>query len=123
LELSKIQEICPMWDNSLNEFDSLIRDIPLLAKQTKPNASYTCAFTLNPDKDGVTVTLDSIFHGKLQASQTFRMPGDFEFRANDNIVSVKAKEYYNLGPFETTTAQTLAFALNRLNSLLAEQNA
>ena len=122
LELSKIQEIYPVWDNSLNEFDSLIRDIPLLAKQTKPNVSYTCAFTLNPDKDGVTVTLDSFFHGKLQASQTFHMPGDYKFWVDDKIVGVKAKEYYNLGPFDTTTAQTLAFALNRLNALLSEQN-
>lgn len=69
--------------------------------------------------DSVKVTLSVFLDGKLQGSQVFSMPGPHKFWAVDCIVGVKAKEYFNLGPFnDEGAAHALADALNRLNTLL-----
>jgi hypothetical protein len=49
------------------------------------------------------------------------MPGPHKFWADEGIVGVKAKEYFNLGPYDRETALVLAHALNRLNALLSEE--
>ncbi len=121
LEFANLRAINLLRDTALSELETLIRDIPVLAKKTLSNSAYSCNFRLDPDNEGIIVTLDVIFDNKLQGSQIFHLPGPHKFSADNNIVKVEAEKYFNLGNYSEGTAQTLAFALNRLNTLLLEK--
>jgi formylglycine-generating enzyme required for sulfatase activity len=120
-EFENLQSITLLRKTTVPNREELIRDIPLLAKQTKPGVTWTCAFKLQSDQEGVLVTLDSFNLDKLHATQTFRLPGPHKFIAKDNFVSVIAEKYFELGMFEPGIAEKLAQALNRLNALLLEE--
>jgi formylglycine-generating enzyme required for sulfatase activity len=121
LGLTDLKEIIVVRDNSVSEIEALIRDIPLLAKKSDPNNAYSCTIKLDPGKDEIWVTLDILFHGKLNGTQTFRMPGPHKFREESRLVVVWADKNFNLGPFMPPTAGLLTKALNRLNELLYEK--
>jgi TIR domain len=126
-EFANLRSVTPLRDTSVPELEAIIRDIPILAKRTLPNSSYTCALTLEPDREGVTVTVEIFFQSKIAATgtQTFRMPGPHKFSAGDDSVSISigTDGSVNLGRFDRGTAHALAHALNRLNELLAEERA
>jgi hypothetical protein len=125
LQFNDWRTITPLRDTSLPEREALIRDIPILVKRTLPNSSYTYNFKLEPDKEGILVTLDVFFQNKLETNgnQTFRMPDRHVFLASGDSVRITIMSIglINLGLYDVGTAYTLAQALNRLNTLLFEE--
>ena len=124
-EFAKLKSITFLKDTSVTEYEALIRDIPILAKQTQQNSAYTNTIRLDPDQEGILVTLDIFLNNQLATNghQTFRLPGDHTFRASENMVSanIQSKGLFNLARYDQDTANVLAHALNRLNVLLLEK--
>lgn len=124
-EFANLQSITLLRDTSVPEREALIRDIPILAKRTLLNSSYTCTCQLEPDKEGILVTLDVFFQNKLATNghKTFRLPDHHIFSASGESVSITimSKGLINLGRYDPRTAFALAQALNRLNALLFEE--
>jgi hypothetical protein len=122
IPFDKMQSITLLRDKSFDEEDALMRDIPILAKKNTPNASYSSEFKFERDSYGILVTHDLMFQKKLATNghSTFRFPGSHTFTASGVSIVVNIEDYgfFNLAVSDGGTAQALAHALNRLNSLM-----
>jgi hypothetical protein len=126
VSLADAETISFVMEADGSEWNALLRDIPELVRKTTSPGGYQATFKLVPQEHGVLVTLDHYFDGELKASQTFEMPGQYDFRASRSDwggwnVAVHAKEYYNLNGYEAETATSLAKALTRLNELSSKR--
>ncbi len=117
--------ITTLRDSTLPTRDELIRNIPLIASRANPQASKSI-MKLEPDGRGVLVTVDDFYYSELKYTHTFRMPGPYSFLANGRFVSFKISlingENFTLGPFPVETALALTLAMDRLNSLLSDED-
>jgi hypothetical protein len=108
------------------EVETLIAEIRTLVKQTTSYSSYsyTIDLTLNKNLNNVSVTLDSFLQGKPERTQSFTLPGEYTCKVSKGaagyLVELHAKEYWNLGPYEESTANALCDKFTRLNTILGK---
>lgn len=119
-KLEELRAIEPLRDTTIPEREALIRDIPILARRQDPGWSFPSTFELKPDNDGIVITVNGVF---MLGTHSFRLPGPYEFSAEDRNVKVMADKQFTLGGYDYGDARILANALNRLNALLAKEQA
>lgn len=124
-DLAVLQLVNPLPEVSVSEYDALVRDIPLLVQKASQNSSYSTIFELEPDQEGILIIADLLFQGRpaTNGHLTFRLPGSHTFSAKNTILNINIVPTgsINLSLYDRGTAFILAFALNRLNTLLSEK--
>ena len=118
-------KISTLRDTTLLQREELIRKIPVLVNRANPQARRS-TLTLRPDGKEVIINVDEFLYSELKSTHIFRLPGPHKFSANGKFVvftvSQDVGENFTMGPFPVETALALTLAINRLNTMLSDNN-
>lgn len=113
-------------ETTQTEVGALCKDIQMLVSNTIPDSAYSYSLILKPNRGKVFATLKSFFNGKPQRTQRFTLPGKYTFKvtkgaAGGHLVELHAREYWNLGLYDESTANALCDKLIKLNTILGRK--
>jgi hypothetical protein len=107
---------------SPTEIEVLCKDIQELVSRTTADSAYSYSIELRPKGNKVSAILRGFFQGKPVSTQKFTIPGitsKVEKSAGTAyLLELHAKEYWNLGLYDESTANALHDKLTRLNAIL-----